>query len=1361
MQTRLAIAVVVLLALRAVPAGAGGNLELRHPTDPTTIISTRWDTRRLPIRWVLSNDGLPGSGIDIATLEAQLGAAFDAWEAIPTSAAAFTYGGLVDARNAQQDGAFGLGIDGRNLVTFVDPDLVFAPGVVALTLTTEFTGDTVVTAANADLDGDGIADLPVGTYPAGTIFDSDIAFNSSVGWSVSGDAGTNDVRAVALHEVGHLLGLCHSAIRDAVMWPFLATDVASVHLTPDDIAWVSAFYPSEPAASQAFGRITGKVTNGVNGFPVLGAHVYTVDPATQASVVGGYTGDDGTYVLPGLSPGSWLDGEPPGTEPFRVNLVVASTLDTSFPEEFHDGDEGAVEADPTAATAVPVVAGATASGIDIVTNTLTLPAASVTLPSGFSLFAWPVAVPAGTSAFDLLDALGGPTEVTSVDRFDPQSGTFERAEYLAGASSGVDFPLRRAEGYAIHMVNERIVSFTGATDCPALDLARGLNLIGVPCRPPGYSAFAMLEDLGTSLEVDRVARFDPVANFYHVAQYGAGGMPEGDDFPIANGEGYQVVMRTPKGGVRLPRVGREVTPLIVGLSPGRGVPGTVVAILGEGFDPDPAKNLVTFNGVPAAAIVATTTAVTATVPGAATSGPVRVTVGGKPSNGVDFVVEPPVVQPDPDDGPTELVSGQSADATISADGEQDRYTFTALAGSVVTVTATSLNPGVPDLLLVLEDPFGAIATLDDNSDGGTDPRINNFVLTATGTHTIVVTNVPGSGTGAYRVTLTIATRPADTQLSILSGDVQTGEPGTELPDPMTVFATGPTGAALAGIPVTIVATEVDVEGQTLPGPIEAGTIVLSTNSSGIVTIKTTLPNKSGLFDIQVVIPGAKTPVSFKVAATAGRVASITTHGDRQHGKVDMPLPLPLDVVLTTATSVPVPGAAVEFKVVSGGGTITPTGAHLSNAAGKVAVTWKLGKLVSSPQIVAATVPGRSRPILFEAVPEADTPQKIIADKSSFTRITLGTSIMNALFVRVRDRFGNPVPNATINYSGPTGLDISPGIGPDGTKFTNFKTDAQGLHVAAVKVDLDGGTPTPACPDVTSSIAPTINELGARRDDTYKIVATVATTSLTQEYPVDVDMGPRLVSEGGLVLTGPMGMTMPIKFGLHRVERYDRLHDNDFRPDPFDCFTQANVLNAPVHVAAPRLDRHDEAAVGLQPTHVVTNDLPTGAGGIATFDLVLGDVPGRVDVLGNVRKITVVFFNAKNTSADFSDPYQLSSVVLAHVEGPRIVAEVMDHGSGVDLKTVVLKLNGAAIFDGAAPPTTLPEFPDRLEVLVGGRALKTLDTNLVMNGAFDHVRFNYFPSRPKLQPNNTVERPAFKDRAGNEVASPLMSVFTWP
>src|SRR6185503_8855998 len=106
-------------------------------------------------------------------------------------------------------------------------------------------------------------------------------------------------------------------------------------------------------------------------------------------------------------------------------------------------------------------------------------------------------------------------------------------------------------------------------------------------------------------------------------------------------------------------------------------------------------------------------------------------------------------------------------------------------------------------------------------------------------------------------------------------------------------------------------------------------------------------------------------------------------------------------------------------------------------------------------------------------------------------------------------------------------------------------------------------------------------------------------------------------------------------------------------------------------------------------------------------------------------------------------------IFGRVVGPQIVADATDHVSGVDLATFVAKLNGMAFFDGSSPPTKLPDFPDRREVLGGNRPLKTLESNLVKNGAFDHVRLNSFPSRSKLQANNTVDIPAFKDRAGNQ------------
>jgi len=145
-----------------VPGGHApvGTFEIRHPANPSIIVPTHWDTRRLPIR-CCSARRAARFGIDIATLEAEIQAAFDAWQALPTSAAAFTFGGQVVARDADLGGALALGVDGGTRHLHGS-----RPGVrarrPALSLTTSFTGDFVVTAANADLDGDGTPDLPEG-----------------------------------------------------------------------------------------------------------------------------------------------------------------------------------------------------------------------------------------------------------------------------------------------------------------------------------------------------------------------------------------------------------------------------------------------------------------------------------------------------------------------------------------------------------------------------------------------------------------------------------------------------------------------------------------------------------------------------------------------------------------------------------------------------------------------------------------------------------------------------------------------------------------------------------------------------------------------------------------------------------------------------------------------------------------------------------------------------------------------------------------------------------------------------------------------------------------------------------------------
>ncbi len=61
-------------------------------------------------------------------------------------------------------------------------------------------------------------------------------------WSLNGTGGTTDLESVALHEIGHLLGLRHSTVRDAVMSEFYVGVRRT--LSQDDILGIRRLYPA-------------------------------------------------------------------------------------------------------------------------------------------------------------------------------------------------------------------------------------------------------------------------------------------------------------------------------------------------------------------------------------------------------------------------------------------------------------------------------------------------------------------------------------------------------------------------------------------------------------------------------------------------------------------------------------------------------------------------------------------------------------------------------------------------------------------------------------------------------------------------------------------------------------------------------------------------------------------------------------------------------------------------------------------------------------------------------------------------------------------------------------------------------------
>ena len=229
----------LIVVLMAQPAQAYLHLTFSVGSTPTPL---KWNAAR--VRWFALDRGL--SGVSATQFQTEVASAFATWEAVPTASIAFQFAGFTSNEPFEDDGISVFGFQ-------AEPEL-----------------DRVLAATTFVVD-----------VTTGQLVESDVFFNSIFSWSTAaaGDASRFDLQSVAVHEIGHFVGLGHSALGEteirpeggrrvlasgAVMFPIsLGRGVTKDRtLQPDDIAGISDLYP-DAGFRDTTGAVTGPLARSV------------------------------------------------------------------------------------------------------------------------------------------------------------------------------------------------------------------------------------------------------------------------------------------------------------------------------------------------------------------------------------------------------------------------------------------------------------------------------------------------------------------------------------------------------------------------------------------------------------------------------------------------------------------------------------------------------------------------------------------------------------------------------------------------------------------------------------------------------------------------------------------------------------------------------------------------------------------------------------------------------------------------------------------------------------------------------------------------------------------------------------------
>jgi adhesin/invasin len=135
-------------------------------------------------------------------------------------------------------------------------------------------------------------------------------------------------------------------------------------------------------------------------------------------------------------------------------------------------------------------------------------------------------------------------------------------------------------------------------------------------------------------------------------------------------------------------------------------------------------------------------------------------------------------------------------------------------------------------------------------------------------------------------------------------------------------------------------------------------------------------------------------------------------GDGQQAAVGAALPEELVVAAVDAAGRPVPGTAIQFVVVAGGGQVAPQ-AVTADERGFARTRWTLGTVAVDSQVVEARLEGVAS-LRLRARVRPDAPVTFAVSGGGAAG-PVGAALADSLSVMVKDRYGNPVGGVEVTW----------------------------------------------------------------------------------------------------------------------------------------------------------------------------------------------------------------------------------------------------------------------------------------------------------------------------------------------------------